>query len=288
MTREQLFENISRKKSYLCIGLDPDLEKLPRHLLSQPDPVLAFCREIIVATADLCVAYKPNLAFFEALGPKGWLTLQQVLAHIPKDQFVIADAKRGDIGNTATLYAKAFFRELGCDAITVAPYMGRDSVEPFLQFPGKWAVVLALTSNPGSQDFQRQPLLGRQSGIVTEAQPKPYGHDDPETSLELWEWVLQQSGKWGTADNTMYVVGATRAEALQRVRELVPEHFLLVPGVGAQGGSLEEVSRNGLNGQCGLLVNASRSVLYASSGEDFAEAARKEAQAMQREMAQFV
>ena len=265
MTREQLFEQILQKKSYLCVGLDTDPRKLPQHLLDAEDPVFEFNRQIIEATADLCVAYKPNIAFYEAQGPQGWVSLEKTLKAIPANIFTIADAKRGDIGNTSELYARAFFETMQFDSITVAPYMGADSVKPFLVQDGKWVILLALTSNAGSQDFQMLRL----------------GDGNEEY---LFEQVLRTSAGWATADQMMYVVGATQAEYVQRVRRLVPEHFLLVPGVGAQGGSLEEISRLGMNQQCGLLVNATRSIIYASSGLDFAEKARAEALAMQREM----
>jgi len=265
MTREQLFEQILNKKSFLCIGLDTDPKKLPQHLLDAEDPVFEFNRQIIEATADLCVAYKPNIAFYEAQGPKGWVSLERTLQVIPQDIFTIADAKRGDIGNTSELYARAFFETLDFDSVTVAPYMGADSVKPFLVQGNKWVVLLALTSNTGSQDFQMLRL----------------GDGKEEY---LFEQVLQTSSTWATADQMMYVVGATQAAHVQRVRELVPEHFLLVPGVGAQGGSLADIARLGMNRQCGLLVNSSRGIIYASSGADFAQKAREAALAVQREM----
>lgn len=265
MTREQLFEQILKKKSYLCIGLDTDPQKLPQHLLEFEDPVFEFNRQIIEATADLCVAYKPNIAFYEAQGPQGWVSLQRTLDIIPKEIFTIADAKRGDIGNTSELYARAFFENMDFDSITVAPYMGADSVKPFLKQDGKWVILLALTSNAGSQDFQ---MLRLEDG----------------NEEYLFEQVLRTSQEWGTADNMMYVVGATQADYVQRVRRVAPDSFLLVPGVGAQGGSLEEISRNGMNRQCGLLVNSARAIIYASSGYDFAERAREAAFMVQREM----
>lgn len=265
MTREQLFEQILKKKSYLCIGLDTDPQKLPQHLLEFEDPVFEFNRQIIEATADLCVAYKPNIAFYEAQGPQGWVILQRTLDIIPKEIFTIADAKRGDIGNTSELYARAFFENMDFDSITVAPYMGADSVKPFLKQDGKWVILLALTSNAGSQDFQ---MLRLEDG----------------NEEYLFEQVLRTSQEWGTADNMMYVVGATQADYVQRVRRVAPDSFLLVPGVGAQGGSLEEISRNGMNRQCGLLVNSARAIIYASSGYDFAERAREAAFMVQREM----
>jgi orotidine-5'-phosphate decarboxylase len=265
MTREQLFEQILQKKSYLCIGLDTDPLKLPQHLLDTEDPVFEFNRQIIEATADLCVAYKPNIAFYEAQGPQGWVSLQKTLQLIPEDIFTIADAKRGDIGNTSELYARAFFETMQFDSITVAPYMGADSVKPFLVQEGKWVILLALTSNAGSQDFQ---MLRLENG----------------NEEYLFEQVLSTSAAWATADQMMYVVGATQAEYVQRVRELVPNHFLLVPGVGAQGGSLEDISRLAMNQQCGLLVNSARGIIYASSGPDFAEKAREAAYGVQQEM----
>src|SRR5688572_25585219 len=257
MTKEQLFEQIKIKQSYLCVGLDSDLTKIPEHLLDLEDPIFEFNRQIVEATSDLCVAYKPNIAFYEALGPKGWETLEKTVAILPKNCFSIADAKRGDIGNTSELYARAFFDKLNFDSITVAPYMGEDSVKPFLGHNGKWVILLALTSNSGSQDFQ---LLQNNQGE------------------QLFETVLKTSQKWGNASEMMYVVGATQTAYIEKVRQLVPEHFLLVPGVGAQGGSLSEISKAGFNKQCGLLVNSSRQIIYASSGKDFAEKAREAAQ----------
>jgi orotidine-5'-phosphate decarboxylase len=269
MTREKLFEQILQKKSYLCIGLDTDPKKLPQHLLDSEDPVFEFNRQIIEATADLCVAYKPNIAFYEAQGPKGWVSLEKTLEHIPAEIFTIADAKRGDIGNTSELYARAFFETMNFDAVTVAPYMGSDSVKPFLVQGGKWVILLALTSNPGSQDFQMLKLS-----------------DGSEEYL--FEQVLKESANWASVGQMMYVVGATQAEHIQRVRAIVPNHFLLVPGVGAQGGSLKEISRLGLTQQCGLLVNSSRGIIYASNGRDFAEKARTAALEVQREMEQYL
>ena len=273
MTSNELYGNILRKKSYLCVGLDTDIRRIPAHLQREADPIAAFNREIIEATAEYAVAYKPNIAFYEALGPRGWESLQRTLEYIPKDCFTIADAKRGDIGNTSGLYARAFFDAassgMDFDAVTVAPYMGRDSVEPFWEFAGKWVILLALTSNPGSGDFQR---------LTT-------------GDHELYETVIQTSQTWAgpdSAERLMYVVGATRADQLAHIRTLAPDHFLLVPGVGAQGGSLEEVSRYGMNRQCGLLVNASRSILYASAGTDFASRAADEARTLQQEMATYL
>lgn len=270
MNKNQLFEQIKLKKSFLCIGLDPVLDKLPKHLLKYNDPILAFNKQLIDATHDLCVAYKPNTAFYESRGVKGWQTLVDTWKHIPKDIFTIADAKRGDIGNTSSMYAEAFFNEessaMSFDSITVAPYMGKDSVAPFLEHPNKWVILLALTSNTGSQDFQ-----AKQS-----------------EDQKLYEQVITTSQQWATSDQMMYVVGATKAEEFQHIRQLAPDHFLLVPGVGAQGGSLSAVSQYGLNSQCGLLINAARSIIYASNGLDFAEKAREEALILQQEMAQIL
>ncbi len=263
MTRQELFDQIQQKKSYLCVGLDSDISKIPKHLLELEDPIFEFNKQIIDATKDLCVAYKPNIAFYESLGAKGWESLEKTLAYIPKEIFTIADAKRGDIGNTSRMYAKAFFERMSFDSITIAPYMGKDSVKPFLEFKGKWAILLALTSNEGSQDFQQKKLSSEEF---------------------LYEKVLHKSQKWGTPDNLMFVVGATKASDFALIRELAPKNFLLVPGVGAQGGNLKEVSKYGMNSECGLLVNSSRGIIYASDGEDFAEKAREKAQELQREM----
>lgn len=249
------------------MGLDTDLEKIPKHLLSFSDPVFEFNRQIIDSTHSYCVAYKPNIAFYEALGPAGWVSLQKTLEYIPKDIFKIADAKRGDIGNTSSLYARAFFKQMNFDAVTVAPYMGEDSVKPFLEFKGKWVILLAHTSNAGSADFQ---LLESKEG------------------KKLYEEVILKSQKWASANELMYVVGATRADKIGEIRKLAPDHFFLVPGVGAQGGDLQAVSKAGLNKQCGLLVNSSRAIIYASAKEDFAEAAAKEAQQIRNEMADLL
>ena len=264
MNRATLISAIFRKKSFLCIGLDTEPAKIPPHLLVTDDPVFEFNRQIIDATRDLCVAYKPNIAFYEALGPSGWNTLAKTIEYIGDQHFIIADAKRGDIGNTSRMYAEAFFNQLHCDAITVAPYMGEDSVTPFLEFEGKWAILLALTSNQGSNDFQRDWL--------------------EDARQQLWEKVMQRSQNWGSPENMMFVIGATHPEAFLRVREIAPDHFLLVPGVGAQGGDLTLICQYGLNKDVGLLVNASRSILYASSGEDFDQKARAEAERLQQEM----
>ena len=270
MNYKELTKQIFTKKSYLCVGLDTDIRKIPSHLRQEPDPVFAFNQQIIDATAHYTVAYKPNIAFYEAQGPRGWESLQRTLDYIPKDCFTIADAKRGDIGNTSGLYARTFFDSsaagLNFNSVTVAPYMGKDSVMPFLDYEGKWVILLALTSNVGSQDFQMLPIGG---------QP-------------LFEHVLQTAQTWAGHDRMMFVVGATQTAQLSRIRELAPNHFLLVPGVGAQGGSLEEVSRIGLNTNGGLLVNASRSILYASNGPDFAECAGQEAHKLQQEMERYL
>ncbi len=266
MNRVELFAQIQLKQSYLCVGLDPDMAKIPRHLLKTDDPVFEFNRQIIDATADLAVAYKPNLAFYEALGHKGWESLQKTEAYIPPGIFSIADAKRGDIGNTSALYAKAFFEQMNFDAVTVAPYMGEDSVTPFFK-KGKWIIVLVHTSNPGSADFQ---LL------------------ESKTGRKLYEEVILKTGHWGTPDNLMYVVGANHADTLASLRLLAPDHFFLVPGVGAQGGDLDSVSRHGLNKHGGLLVNSSRSIIYASPERDFAIQARKETMKLQERMKQHL
>lgn len=268
MTKQELFENIQRKKSFLCVGLDTDATKIPEFLFDKTDDaIFEFNKAIIDATADLCVAYKPNLAFYESLGLEGWEILERTVEYIKTnypDQFIIADAKRGDIGNTSAMYARTFFGNMDVDSVTVAPYMGEDSVTPFLTYDGKWVTLLALTSNKGAFDFQ----------FIKDA----------ETGERLFEKVLKTSLKWGTEENMMYVVGATKAEMLKDIRAIIPNHFLLVPGVGAQGGSLQEVAKYGMNSTCGLLVNSSRQIIYASSGEDFAEAARVEAQKVQTEM----
>lgn len=267
MNRQELIHQINTKKSFLCVGLDTDIQKIPSHLLGSKDPIFEFNKIIIEETADFAVAYKPNIAFYEALGPKGWESLAKTLEYIPKEIFSIADAKRGDIGNTAGLYAKAFFETMDFDSITVAPYMGVDSVTPFLHYSGRWVILLALTSNEGSQDFQ----------VITSVSGKP-----------LFQEVLEKSSQWGSPDNMMYVVGATRGEKIAEVRKIVPDHFFLVPGVGAQGGSLQEVARYGMNKDCGLLVNSSRGIIYAGNGLDFGKAAREEAKAMQLEMSELL
>lgn len=271
MNREELFSNIKRKKSFLCVGLDTDIKKIPTHLLKEDDPIFAFNKAIIDATADYAIAYKPNLAFYESNGLKGlqslYKTIDYIRANYP-DQFIIADAKRGDIANTAKMYADSFFNEMKTDSVTVAPYMGQDSVTPFLGYPDKWVILLALTSNKGADDFQ-------------------YIQD--ETGTPLFKNVLKKSLEWGgNADNMMYVVGATRAEMLSEIREIVPYSFLLVPGVGAQGGSLEDVCKYGMNSMCGLIVNSSRAIIYADSSENFAAVARAKAQEVQTQMAAFL
>ena len=265
MTTEKLVEQIQLKKSYLCIGLDVDLSKIPPHLLSLEDPIFEFNKAIIDATHDLCVSYKPNMAFYEAYGLKGWQSLEKTITYINEkypEIFTIADAKRGDIGNTSTMYAKAFLEDLNFDSITVAPYMGKDSVEPFLAFENKHTILLALTSNEGAFDFQTMNVNGN----------------------ELYKTVIQNSLRWKNAKNLMYVVGATKAEYFQEIRKIIPNNFLLVPGVGAQGGSLQEVCKYGMNDPIGLLINSSRAIIYASSGEDFAQKAREEALKIQQEM----
>lgn len=267
MTHEQLFNIICKKRSFLCIGLDTDIQKIPTHLLASDDPIFEFNKAIIDATHDLAVAYKPNIAFYESLGSKGWESLGKTVDHIrktTKDIFIIADAKRGDIGNTSAMYAKTFFKTYDFDAITVAPYMGHDSISPFLAFEGKWSIILALTSNPGASDFQF--------------------FEEKKSGKKLFEEVLVKASGWSSKDQIMFVVGATKAEALSGIRKIIPDHFLLVPGIGAQGGSLQEVAKYGLNKQCGLLVNSSRGIIYASKDTDFAGAARKSVIEVRNEM----
>jgi orotidine-5'-phosphate decarboxylase len=261
MTSKELFQQIQLKKSFLCIGLDPDIEKIPKHLLELDDPIFEFNKQIIESTKDLCVAYKPNIAFYESMGTKGWESLRKTLEIIPEEIFTIADAKRGDIGNTSNMYAKTFFQTMNFDSVTVAPYMGSDSVKPFLSFDQKWVILLALTSNQGGLDFQ---LFENKDGEM------------------LYQKVLKESQSWG--ENLMYVVGATRADALTDIRKIVPNHFLLIPGVGAQGGSLEDVCKYGLNQECGLLINSSRGIIYAGDKEDFAQQARLKALELQSKM----
>lgn len=275
MTRQQLVEQINQKQSYLCVGLDTDLTKIPKHLQSHPDAMFEFNKAIIDATLQHCVSYKINTAFYEAMGVKGWEVMERTVNYIPDTHFKIADAKRGDIGNTSTQYARAFFEAMNFDAVTVAPYMGEDSVRPFLEYEGKWAIVLGLTSNKGANDFELKQLLS----------------ENGETHLRaefLYERVLRTVAKWGTPDNLMFVVGATQPEEFVNIRSIIPDHFLLVPGVGAQGGSLKDISEKAMNNDCGLLVNASRAVIYASSKEDFATEAKAIAEQYQFEMESYL
>jgi orotidine-5'-phosphate decarboxylase len=283
MTRKQLVESIHQKQSYLCVGLDTDLDKIPKYLLKGNNPALTFNRAIIDATRDYCVAYKINTAFFEAMGSKGWDIMAESFEYIGPYHLKIADAKRGDIGNTSHQYAKAFFKNLNADAVTVAPYMGEDSIRPFLEYDGKWTIVLGLTSNTGSNDFERLKLAHDQLDM-----PLVPNLIQAERSEMLYERVLKTVSQWGNPDNLMFVIGATQAQELGSIRSVIPNHFLLVPGVGAQGGSLEEVSRYGVNKETGLLVNASRAIIYASSGEDFVEAAANQAQLYAQEMAGYL
>ena len=268
MNKEQLIKEIFKKKTFLCVGLDADIKKIPKHLLEEEDPIFSFNKAIIDATANYCVAYKPNLAFYESMGVRGLLSFERTINYLNgvcPNHFIIADAKRGDIGNTSAMYARTFFEEYNLDALTVAPYMGEDSVTPFLQYDGKWVILLALTSNKGSHDFQ-----------LTE------GKDGEK----LFEKVLRTSMKWGNDENMMYVVGATQGKMFEDIRRIVPNHFLLVPGVGAQGGSLQEVCQYGMTKDCGLLVNSSRGIIYAANDEKFAEAAAQKAQELQVRMAE--
>ena len=270
MTRQQLIDNIRRKQTFLCVGLDTDLKKIPRHLLGEDDPVFAFNRAIIDATAPYCIAYKPNIAFYESQGTKGWMALEKTLAYIREhhpNQFIIADAKRGDIGNTSAMYARTFFEEMDVDAVTVAPYMGEDSVTPFLGYRGKWVILLALTSNKGSLDFQ-----------LTE----------DKDGERLFEKVIRKSQEWGSDENLMYVVGATRGELFRDIRRVAPKAFLLVPGIGAQGGSLEDVCKYGMTEDCGLLVNSSRAIIYADQTENFATVAAAKAKEVAGQMEMFI
>ena len=266
MTRQELTDNIKQKRSYLCVGLDTSIEKIPQHLQSHPDAIFEFNKRIIDATKDLSVGYKINTAFYEAEGLKGWQALEQTVNYIPSTHFKIADAKRGDIGNTSSQYAKAFFEILNFDAITVAPYMGHDSIMPFLEYENKWTIVLGLTSNKGSEDFQQQKTGDNY----------------------LYETVIKKVSEWGTKENLMFVVGATKASDLSSIRKIIPDNFLLIPGVGAQGGSLADVSKYGMNANCGLLVNASRAIIYAGKDENFAEEARIVAQQYQTEMMNYL
>lgn len=280
MTRQYLIEQIQKKKSYLCVGLDTDLAKIPQHLQSHPDAIFEFNKQIIDATSDLCVSYKINTAFYEAMGLKGWEAMQKTVDYIPAEHFTIADAKRGDIGNTSSRYAKAFFEVLGFDAITVAPYMGEDSVRPFLEYDNKWTIVLGLTSNKGADDFQKL-LVTNKSDDDLRLIP---GIAAPYRPGFLYQHVIEKIAGWGTPGNLMFVTGATRAAEIEDIRNIVPDNFLLVPGVGFQGGSLAEVSKYGLNKDCGLLVNASRAIIYASENEHFAVEARAIAAQYQQEM----
>jgi orotidine-5'-phosphate decarboxylase len=266
MTRAQLHEQIKKKSSCLCVGLDTDLLKIPSHLKSASDPVFEFNKQIIDATHEFCVAYKPNVAFYEALGPRGWESLQKTLDYIPKDIFTIADAKRGDIGNTSALYARAFFEQMNFDSLTVAPYMGEDSVKPFL-LKDKWVILLAHTSNSGSNDFQTLEVASQR---------------------KLYEEVILKSQQWASADQLMFVVGATHPEKIKSIRALAPEHFFLVPGIGAQGGDLELVMKHGMNDQCGLLINSARDIIYASGDKDFAKKAAEVARKVQVEMTRLM
>jgi orotidine-5'-phosphate decarboxylase len=275
MTTKALIDQIQIKKSFLCVGLDVDLNKIPKHLLELEDPIFEFNKAIIDATHDLAVSYKPNTAFYEAYGIKGWMSLQKTINYINENHpeiFTIADAKRGDIGNTSSMYAKAFFEDLNFDSVTVAPYMGKDSVEPFLAFENKHTILLALTSNEGAFDFQTLIVDGTR------------GEAERSGAKELYQQVLETSKTWNNSENLMYVVGATKAEYFTEIRKIVPDSFLLVPGVGAQGGSLKEVCQYGMNANVGLLINSSRAIIYASNGTDFAEKAREEALKMQQEM----
>ena len=267
MTREQLFEQIIKKQSFLCVGLDTDIRKIPQHLLQEEDPIFSFNKAIIDATAAYCVAYKPNLAFYESMGVRGWISFEKTIQYLNEnypEQMIIADAKRGDIGNTSAMYARTFFEEINVDAVTVAPYMGEDSVTPFLGYEGKWVILLALTSNKGSHDFQ-----------LTE----------DANGEKLFEKVLHKSQEWADANQMMYVVGATQGKAFEDIRRIAPDHFLLVPGVGAQGGSLEEVCKYGMNKNCGLIVNSSRAIIYADTTEQYAEVAAQKAKEVQEQMA---
>ena len=267
MTREQLFEQIIKKQSFLCVGLDTDIRKIPQHLLQEEDPIFSFNKAIIDATAAYCVAYKPNLAFYESMGVRGWISFEKTIQYLNEnypEQMIIADAKRGDIGNTSAMYARTSFEEINVDAVTVAPYMGEDSVTPFLGYEGKWVILLALTSNKGSHDFQ-----------LTE----------DANGEKLFEKVLHKSQEWADANQMMYVVGATQGKAFEDIRRIAPDHFLLVPGVGAQGGSLEEVCKYGMNKSCGLIVNSSRAIIYADTTEQYAEVAAQKAKEVQEQMA---
>lgn len=276
MNYNQLAEQIKRKKSYLCVGLDTDVKKIPAHLLKTDDPAFEFNKQIIDATHEYCVAYKPNTAFYESLGTKGWMSLEKTIRYLNTNfpnHFTIADAKRGDIGNTSAMYASAFFETLNFDSVTVAPYMGEDSVKPFLDFKGKWAIILGVTSNEGAKDFQFT---------------KSIDESEPENIFPLFHKTFKRCAQWGTKENTMFVAGATNAETFKEIRSIVPDHFLLVPGIGAQGGNLRDVSTYGMNTSCGLLVNSSRQIIYASQSSDFATAAKEEAAKVQYEMSGYL
>jgi len=282
MTRQQLVQQIFTKHSYLCVGLDTDITKIPKNLLTEPDPVFAFNKAIIDATKDLCVAYKINTAFYEALGLKGWEAMEKTVNYIGNEHFKIADAKRGDIGNTSDQYARALFETLPFDAVTVAPYMREDSVRPFLQYEGKWAIVLGLTSNAGAANFELKKIMINVEEFDDEV------HLVKHLTPYLYEVVLQKVAEWGTPDNLMFVIGATQADEFVNIRKLTPDHFYMIPGVGAQGGSLKEISEKAMNKDCGLLLNASRAILYASAGKDFANKARDAAQEYQAEMKEYL
>jgi len=288
MTRQQLVDQIFSKRSYLCVGLDTDNTKIPKHLLSTSDPVFEFNKQIIDATRDLCVSYKINTAFYEALGARGWESLEKTVNYIPHKHFKIADAKRGDIGNTSSQYARAFFDTLNFDAVTVTPYMGEDSIKPFLEYEGKWAIVLGLTSNGGARDFELQKFVTKTDSLDEGI------HIEKHDVRFLYEMVLEKVSRWGSPDNLMFVVGATQPHEFDNIRQITPQHFYLVPGVGAQGGSLKEISEKAMingtstNAQCGILVNASRSIIYASDKENFAEEARNAAAQYQREMSSYL
>ncbi len=282
MTRQQLIGQIKAKRSYLCVGLDTDITKIPSDLLADPDPVFTFNKAIIDATRDLCVAYKINTAFYESRGLEGWAAMEKTVNYIGEGHFRIADAKRGDIGNTSDQYAKAFFEALPFDSVTVAPYMGSDSVKPFLQWQGKWAIVLGLTSNDGAADFELKRI------VIKEESLEEGVHITKKHTSYLYEQVLATVSDWGNTENLMFVVGATQANEFINIRRIIPNHFLLVPGVGAQGGSLQEISDKAMNKDCGLLVNAGRAIIFASSGNDFADKAREVAKAYQQEMSSYL
>jgi len=282
MTRHQLVEQIFKKGSYLCVGLDTDISKIPKYLLSGADPIFQFNKQIIDATKDLCVAYKINTAFYEAMGVRGWESLERTVNYLPKEHFKIADAKRGDIGNTSSQYAKAFFESLGFDAVTIAPYMGEDSVKPFLEYEDKWAIVLGLTSNTGAKDFELQ-RFDTKTDLLDEGI-----HIEKHGTKFLYEMVLEKASRWGNTNNLMFVIGATQADEFANIRQLTPEHFYLVPGIGAQGGNLKEISEKAMTKDCGILVNASRAIIYASTKENFADEARVIAKQYQAEMLSYL